>query len=149
MMQNAILKFYSHNLIEVEDLDKIKQSFEAIDQNGDGTLSYAEVTKIMEGKGKKEESKEIFKLMDYNKDKSVSYKEFIKSFIDRQRIKHEENLKRCFDAIDSQKDGKFEVRYICCVSADSADNLKFKKDFYKYSDGKHYVSLISCPMLIL
>ena len=151
LLQNAILEFYAHNLIEKEDLNQIKVLFESFDKNGDGLLSFEEIESVMESQGRKEDSKEIFKILDYENTKSISYKEFIKSLIDRKRLQNEDNIKRCFEAIDVEKDGKIlidEIRKISFITTDSKDNAQFKLDFYRYSQGKHYVNFISFLMKI-
>jgi Ca2+-binding EF-hand superfamily protein len=146
MLQNSVLKFYAHNLIEKEDLKKIRRMFEDIDENGDGLLSYEEIQSIMKSMGKEETTKEVFDILDYQKTKNISYQEFIKTLMDREQLKVEKNIKRCFDAIDTDKNGRLsinELRKISAVHSQTGGEKQFKEHFYKYSNGKHYVSLIS------
>ena len=105
-LQDAVLKFYAHNLVDVEELDQIKDHFLEIDKNGDGFLTLEDVKEVMKGNQHKEAAEKIFKLMDYEKNNVISYEEFIKAVIDRERLKNEENIKKCFDAIDRKNDGK-------------------------------------------
>ena len=152
ILQNAILSFYAHNLIEVKNLRKIKHMFEAIDEDGDGLLSFAEFKKVMDDNGRKEEAKEVIKILDYEKNQSVSYEEFIKTLLDRKQLQNETNIRNCFDAIDLGGNGRLlidEVRQVAFVTADSADNEQFQKDFFRHSQGKHYVGFISCLTMTL
>ena len=145
-MQNAVLKFYAHNLIEKEDLHKIRKMFEDIDENGDGLLSYDEIQSVMKSMGKEQDTKELFEVLDYQKTKNISYEEFIKALMDRKQLKVNKNIKKCFDAIDLDKNGRLsinELRKISAVHEQSGGEKDFKENFYKYSNGKHYVSLIS------
>ena len=146
MLQEAILKFYAHNLIEKDDLNKIRKLFEEIDTNGDGLLSQNEVASVMKSMGREKDSLKIFEILDYEKTKSVSYEEFIKALLDRKQLEVEKNVKRCFDALDEDKNGRLsinELRKISSVNSQAGGENKFKEIFYKYSNGKHYVRLTS------
>ena len=146
MLQDSILKFYSFNLIEKNDLDKIRRMFEQIDSNGDGLLSLEEINSVMKSMGKEKYSQDVFKTMDYNKTNTISYDEFIKSLMDRKQLEVDKNIKKCFNAIDLDKNGRLsinELRKISAVHAQSGNENEFKDIFYKYSSGKHYVRLIS------
>jgi Ca2+-binding EF-hand superfamily protein len=145
-LQDSVLKFYAHNLIEKEDLKKIRKMFEDIDDNGDGLLSYDEIKFIMKSMEREEETKEVFELLDYQKQKNISYDEFIKALMNRKQLKVNKNIKKCFDAIDTDKNGRLsinELRKISAVHSQSGGDKVFKENFYKYSNGKHYVGLIS------
>jgi Ca2+-binding EF-hand superfamily protein len=145
-LQNSVLNFYAHNLIEKNDLNKIRKMFEDIDDNGDGLLSYEEIQSIMKKLGKEEDTKEVFHFLDYQKTKNVSYNEFIKVLINRKQLKVDKNIKKCFDAIDTDKNGRLlinELRKISAVHGQTGGEKTFKDTFYKYSNRKHYVRLIS------
>ena len=146
LLQDSILKFYSFNLIEKEDLKKIRTMFEEIDSNGDGLLSLDEINSVMKRMGKEKYSEDVFKTMDYNHSNTISYEEFIKSLMDRKQLEIDKNIKKCFNAIDLDKNGRLslnEVRKISAVHGQSGNEAQFKEIFYKYSSGKHYVRLIS------
>ena len=152
LLQDAVLKFYAHNLIEVEELKKIKAYFMEIDKNGDGMLTIEEIEEIMTDIGRKDEAKNVFEMMDYKKNNVISYEEFIKALIDRKEMKSKENIKRCFEAIDLKQDGKLsmeEVLKIVFTSKNSSEIKEFKQSFKIHSKGKSYVSVISCPTKIL
>ena len=126
-LQDAVLKFYAHNLVEIQEMNQIKEYFVEIDKNGDGILTLEEVEEVMKGNGHKKTAQKIFKLMDYEKNNMISYEEFIKAVIDRKRMKSEENIKRCFDAIDTKKDGKLSYQEVKTVilSAENKDCLLY------------------------
>ena len=120
--------------------------FEEIDNNGDGLLSFDEIESVMKNMGKEKETKAIFQVLAYQKSNVISYEEFIKALLNRKQLEVEKNIKRCFDAIDTDKNGRLsinELRKISAVHAHSGGEEEFKNIFYSYSNGKHYVSLIS------
>lgn len=146
MLQDAILRFYAHNLIEKDDLRKIRKLFEEIDTNGDGLLSYEEVHSVMESMGRAEESQKIFGILDYEKTKVISYEEFIKALLNRKQLEAEKNIKKCFDALDEDKNGRLsinELRKISSLHMKGEAEGSFKEIFYSYSNGKHYVRVTS------
>lgn len=151
LLQDAVLKFYAHNLVEVKELKKIKKYFTEIDKNGDGMLTIEEIEDVMNELGRREEAKKMFEMMDYKKNNIISYEEFIKALIDRKEMKSEENIKRCFDAIDLKQDGKLsleEVLKVVFTSQHMEDVEEFTKTFKVYSKGKSYVSVTSFPTKI-
>jgi calcium-dependent protein kinase len=152
LLQDSVLKFYAHNLVEVEEIKKIKKFFIEIDSNGDGMLTKEEVENVMTDLGRKEDAQKIFEMMDYEKNNIISYEEFIKALIDRKQLKSEANIKRCFEAIDTKQNGKLslgEVLDVIFTSNNKQELKEFKETFYKYSNQKEYVRLISYHFKIL
>ena len=146
MLQNSILDFYAHNLIEKKDLERIQKTFEEFDENGDGLLSYQEIEAVMIRMGKKEDTKKVFQTLDYHHSNDISYEEFIKSVMNRKRLEVEENIRKCFDAIDTDKNHHIsilELKKVSYINNDPTKEKQFKETFYQYSGGKHYVRLIS------
>ena len=139
-------------MVQKDELKKIKKLFENIDENGDGILSYKEVKTALKKSNRNIDSKHLFTILDSYKTNSVSYEEFIKAMIDREKLSTKENIKKCFEAIDTEKNGRLsvnEVREMAKISSDHIRDKEFRKNFYKYSDGKHYVSVIRCHLKIL
>jgi calcium-dependent protein kinase len=146
-LQDAVLKFYAYNLIQTQELEKIKEYFLEIDKDGDGMITKDEIEEIMNNQGRGEETEKIFELMNYDEDKdTISYQEFIKAIVDRQSLKSDENIKRCFEAIDIKKNNKLTIKEVANVVFTSKDesNIKdFHATFMKYSKGKDHVRLTS------
>jgi Ca2+-binding EF-hand superfamily protein len=152
VLQNSLLKFYSMNLVDKQELKRIRKMFEVIDEDGDGILSYREVKDDSEKKDLDITSKQIFKILDSYKTNTVSYEEFIKAVIDRKKLKQKKNIKKCFDAIDTDRNGRLsvkEIRDMAKITTDHTKNKEFRESFFKYSEGKHYVRLIRYHTKIL
>lgn len=145
LLQNALLDFYAFNLIEKVEMEKIRDLFEEFDENGDGLLCYKEISEIMKRANKEKQTKKLFKLLDYHHTNDISYEEFIKAFLNKKKLLLKENLKRCFNAIDEDKNGRIdleEFKKISFLNQDPSKTKEFKNTFYKYSQGKHYVNII-------
>ena len=146
-LQDAVLKFYAHNLVEAEEMEKIKDYFMAVDKDGDGIITLEEIQEVMEHLGKRDEAEKVFEAMNHKKDKkNISYQDFIEALIDRKRLKSEENIKRCFEAIDVKKNGQLSMKEVLNVVFTSKNNKgieDFEETFKKYSKGKDYVRLTS------
>jgi calcium-binding protein CML len=152
VLQSSLLKFYSMNLVDKQELKRIRKMFEEIDENGDGILSYREVKDALQKNGSDISSKHIFTILDSYRTNSVSYEEFIKAVIDRKKLEQKENIKKCFDAIDTDKNGRLsvnEIRDMAKITVDHMKDKEFRESFYKYSGGKHYVRFIRCRTKIL
>lgn len=146
-LQDAVLKFYAYNLVETQEMEKIKDYFLEIDKDGDGMITKKEIENVMAGEGRTEEAKAIFELMNHGKKADfISYQDFIKAIIDRQNLKSEQNIKKCFNAIDIKKDGKLTIKEVANViftTKDGKDIKDFHETFMKYSKGKDHVGLTS------
>jgi calcium-binding protein CML len=152
VLQNSLIKFYSINLVDKKELKRIRKMFEKIDENGDGILSYREVKDSLEKKDLDICSKQVFKILDSYKTNCVSYEEFIKAVIDRKKLEQKKNIKKCFDAIDTDRNGRLsvkEIRDMAKIMTDHKKNKEFRESFFKYSEDKHYVRLIRYHTKIL
>ena len=63
--------------------------------------------------------------------------------VDRRHFEIEENIKKCFAAIDVDRNNKLtfkEVQRIAVFQELDSEDISFKKAFFKYSRGKYYIT---------
>lgn len=93
------------------DLDKLKTSFEAMDEGKNGTLSHVEVERFAQQNGMSGNFvKLLFLLFDKDKSDSLSFKEFL-DYIGVMRLSETDPkvfYRRVFDAIDKNKGGSLD-----------------------------------------
>lgn len=144
LMQNAFLDFYARNHLEKTESNSIRTVFEDIDRNGDGVVEFDELKELFRSIGKEEETKKVFNLMDFYKTNQITYEDFMKGLINRKNLMNHENMNKIYQSIDLDKKGNIEIEEFKTISLmlkDPKNEKKFKQTFYKYSNGKHYVSL--------
>lgn len=142
MLEKAILQFYSHHLLEKAEMEIIRNKFEEFDINGDGFISYKELKSILHYHGFKSSAKDIFRQLDVDKNRVISYNEYIQALVDRRKLDLENNIRKCFDAIDTNRNRRIslhEMERIALVSSSSANYKTFRRQFFEMSKGRNNV----------
>ena len=111
--QQATIAYIVHFIYPSNEIEELKRVFKTIDNNGDGRLTYDELTKGFELVfGKEITSHEIGRLIgdiDGDADGYISYEEFLRVAINKTKLLDESNLKLAFDTFDLNKDGKLSA----------------------------------------
>jgi Ca2+-binding EF-hand superfamily protein len=82
--------------------------------------------------------------LDTDGNRFITYDEFILALVDRDNFKKEENIEKCFKAMDISNNGKlslFEMETEMRSDVLKEDKKTTRLQFYKYSKGKNYVSV--------
>ena len=104
-LQQAVLAYIANHLQSQETMNKLKDSFQKFDKNGDGVLERDELIEgyMLLGK-KKEEAVEIvnkiMKEIDINGNGTVDYSEFIMANLNHSDAISNEKLKEAFKLFD-------------------------------------------------
>jgi len=120
--KTAVLSIMT-DYIGADELAQLKKTFQAIDENGDGSITLAELKKALQ-KGNtnlKIEEKELEKLMkmaDVDGDGCLSYNELVQTSVHRKLVAKEERLWDAFCKLDLNGDGKVSVDEIAKVIGD-------------------------------
>lgn len=103
-----------------EQIEKFKEAFSQFDKNGDGKITKAEFTTVMESFGQKTTTAEIeylIKEFDTNGDGTISFTEFLTMMVqDRAKCFDDETeMQKAFCVMDKDGDGflsKDELRHM-------------------------------------
>lgn len=111
--QQATIAYIVHFLFPSDEIEELKKVFKAIDKNGDGRITYDELTKCFEKVFGKEiltvELNRIIEEVDGDANGFISYEEFLRVSINKSKLLDEKNLKLAFDTFDLNKDGKLSA----------------------------------------
>jgi len=117
--QQATIAYIVHSLYPSNEIKELKKVFKMLDKNGDGRLTYDELSKgfrqVFEREIHDFEIEKIIEDIDGNSDGYISYEEFMRVAINKAKLINEKNLRLAFDQFDSNKDEKLSVDEIKTV----------------------------------
>ena len=136
-LKKATLTYIASRLNE-NDIQKLKDSFQAIDDNNDGMLSLEEMKKAISlNKGITcSDVEEIFKSIDTDNSGVINYTEFIAASLDKRIYLQEEKLKDAFKLFDSDGSGKISKSEIANILKADNNSTEVENIFKKYDLNK-------------
>ena len=136
-LKKATLTYIASRLNE-NDIQKLKESFQAIDDNNDGMLSLDEMKKAISlNKGITcSNVEEIFKSIDTDNSGVINYTEFIAASLDKRIYLQEEKLKDAFKLFDIDGSGKISKNEIANILKVELNSEEVDKIFTKYDLNK-------------
>jgi calcium-dependent protein kinase len=155
LLQNLVMAYIVRSISKSKEFNKLKNTFNSLDQNFDGRLSRDEL--IEEFKKVMPEDKAIQSVGDFfsfvnNNDKFISYEEFLRATIDRSVLLSQKNLISTFTVFDINKDGKIcvnDLKNIINIESDLVDSQwkKIISECDENNDGgidlKEFIDLMS------
>ena len=112
-LQKATLSFIANQVSMNEEIKKLKEEFDKIDDNKDGMISREELVKCMETLYLHEEAvrkaNEIFEEIDFNNDGSINFSEFLTVNMKKEKICNEDLLKKAFKLFDLDGNGYITI----------------------------------------
>jgi len=137
--KTAVLTAMADSLSDGE-IKELEKTFRAIDENGDGMITFAEMKKALEGhkdlKIAPEELKKIVAMADINGDGVLSYEELKLTSVHRKLIAKEERIWLAFCKLDLNGDGRIsrdEIKQV--LAKQDADVLEMLKEADADGDG--------------
>jgi calcium-dependent protein kinase len=146
-LKKAVLVFIASRLNE-SDIKNLKEIFNTLDKNKDGTLT---IDEVREGISKIENGKEldfeaILKSIDTDGSGAINYTEFLAATMDQKVYLKEERLYEAFRAFDKDGSGKISIDEVKSVMK-GEDVKKIEDMIHKYDqngDGEiDYMEFIS------
>lgn len=108
-LQKVVFTYIVSQRMHSEQFSKLREVFELIDKNGDGSLSYEELQMaVIEHKLDLDVDK-IIEECDINKSGSIDYTEFLMASVEHSKAYNKQKIKEVFDELDINKDGKISV----------------------------------------
>lgn len=151
-LKKAVMTFICSRLKD-DDVAQLKETFIAMDKNGDGHLTLEEVKEGMAKIGLDNDSiEELFKKMDTDGSGQIDYTEFLASTIQQKEILKEEKLAEAFRAFDKDNSGKISYAEIYQVLkiTDKEEKKKIDDTINKFDinhdgeiDLEEFVSMMS------
>jgi len=124
--KNAVLKMMSDALTP-EEIKVLDKTFKDIDENGDGTITFAEMKKALESQKElkidPEELKKIVAMADTNGDGVLSYDELKLTCVHRKLVAKEERIWSAFCKVDLNGDGRLSKEEIAKVLGQEGEDL--------------------------
>ena len=129
-LQQLTLAYIVHNLVNIDEIKKLRSIFLKFDSNGDGHLTKDELMHgLMEMMEKEEAKKEVNRLMeiiDTDGNGFIEYEEFLRASMDKDKLLSKKNLQIVFDFLDKNKNGKIsydEIKDILDKENKSEDDI--------------------------
>lgn len=91
-----------------EDIQELRNTFQALDKNGDGSITFDE---LRSGLGHKENADTLLNLLqsaDTDGSGTIDYTEFLAATMDAQVFMRDDYLKTAFDMFDKDGSGKID-----------------------------------------
>ena len=110
-MKKAVLLFICTRVIEPLKLTKAQETFQALDENGDGRLSKAELLKglALISSDPKSDVDNILRLLDIDHSGIIEYTEFLIAAFSDSQILTDKNLHLAFRSIDKDGSGSISI----------------------------------------
>ena len=114
--QKLVLSLVAGLSASPDELEQMQKEFLRLDKNRTGTLKLEDLKKITDSElGKKyqkfnnEDWETILKGVDLNGDGVIDFQDFISACVDRKNLVNQDEVKKAFQIIDTNKDGQLSL----------------------------------------
>lgn len=125
-LRKIALTAIAHQMLDSE-IDELKKAFAAMDTNGDGSLTIAEVKSALDRSGIKlpPDLDEVIKEIDSDGSGSIDYMEFIAATLDQKIYNQREICWRAFKMFDRDGNGKISIAEFAKILKDDSVQRNF------------------------
>ena len=138
-LQKAVITFIASRLQDKE-VEKLKNIFQSLDANNDGTLTLEEMKDGIESLNDPKVEKEIetlFNSLDTDKSGKIDYTEFLAACLDQKNYLRTERLTEAFQMLDLDGSGKISKQELRdALKFDKVDDAVFEKYIEQYDTNK-------------
>ena len=112
-LQKLILSFLTNQTTFHDEIKRLKEEFDRIDENKDGEISKDELIKCLETIHPNGEAKikanEIFNEIDFNHDGTINFSEYLTLTMEKEKLINEDMLKKTFKLFDIDGNGYITI----------------------------------------
>ena len=112
-LQKLILSFLTNQTTFHDEIKRLKEEFDRIDENKDGEISKDELIKCLETIYPNGEAKikanEIFNEIDFNHDGTINFSEYLTLTMEKEKLINEDMLKKTFKLFDIDGNGYITI----------------------------------------
>ena len=149
-LQKAALSYIANQIGQNDEIKKIKEEFDKIDDNKDGVLSKKELINCLIKIYPSEEATLrcdiIFKEIDFNNDGTINFSEFLTVTLKRERMLSEETLRKAFAMFDLDGNGFLTIDELKeTIPIDKNSEMSWEeimKEVDTNGDGQVYINLL-------
>lgn len=113
-LKQAVMTFIVNRIVDKKELTALREAFKALDLNGDGQISEAELkaglSKILPVQQAETEAKRVMSLADGNQNGVLDYSEFMVSAFPEEKLLNLSNLRMAFDSFDRDGSGTISLK---------------------------------------
>eukprot|EP00184_Porphyridium_aerugineum_P008633 CAMPEP_0184692570 /NCGR_PEP_ID=MMETSP0313-20130426/994_1 /TAXON_ID=2792 /ORGANISM="Porphyridium aerugineum, Strain SAG 1380-2" /LENGTH=522 /DNA_ID=CAMNT_0027150409 /DNA_START=284 /DNA_END=1852 /DNA_ORIENTATION=- len=123
--------------LKKEELDELKKMFEAVDTDGSGNISIAELRTAMKKAGSKftdQEVEEMLQTYDVDGDGTIDYSEFVSAMTNINKLNTVENIQKAFHQFDKDGDGTITAEEVLHALRDCHIDIEKAKEIVKSAD---------------
>jgi calcium-dependent protein kinase len=128
--QQAVITYITHNLIERDEISKLRTIFKLMDVDNDGRISQIELKNglksVLGTVSADIEVQQIMKAIDMDCNGYIEYEEFLRATLDSKILLSENNLRMAFNTFDVKKEGSItseDIRFILGGGKEIPDNI--------------------------
>lgn len=116
-----------------DDIKEMRATFQALDKNGDGSVTFEE---LKAGLGHKENAETLIALLkgaDTDNSGAIDYTEFLAATMDAQTYMRDDYLRTAFDMFDKDGSGKIDKsELLSLLQGEDMENTVPKDELQKY-----------------
>lgn len=129
-LQQVAIAFIVHNISQSDEVKRIFNAFQLIDENGDGRITKEELTKGLKEydptiENPEEYVEKIFNSIDTDNNGFLEFEEFARVIIDKKQLLTDDIIKYAFSFFDKDKSGEITVEELYEIfGSKNADKIK-------------------------
>jgi len=116
-----------------DDIKELKETFQSLDKNGDGSITFEELKAGLAHKENAETLINLLKSADTDNSGAIDYTEFIAATLDAQTYMRNDYLRTAFEMFDRDGSGSIDKNELCQIlQGEGMEGLVPKDELMRY-----------------